>query len=191
VVDEYEEYAYDIYYEETWSQVYEAQGTEFVTTQLGTDEWWDGNRHTTRKEQIDGDSCKLSNYTVWVDDPSDPTQEVEVYLSQCQVWDQVTVVERVYEQAPWCQCEVTALAPLGQMSDQGAGTAVRWLESSAPSGGRTEESFSGQVTFVADDYGFTVTTEDPQEYEQLLTGQYYIGLKNGKPVEISATKPEE
>jgi hypothetical protein len=27
-----------------------------------------------------------------------------------------------------------------------------------------------------------------QEYEQLLTGQYYIGLKNGKPVEISATR---
>jgi hypothetical protein len=37
VVDEYDEYAYDIYYDETWSQVYEAQGTEFVTSQLGTD----------------------------------------------------------------------------------------------------------------------------------------------------------
>jgi hypothetical protein len=190
VVDEYEEYAYDIYYEETTSQVYEARGTEFVLTQLGADEWWEGNRRYSREEQVDQDSCKLSTYTVWIDDPSDPTQEVETYLAQCQVWDAVTVTERVYEQAPWCQCEVTSLAPMGQVSDQGSGASVRWPGSEVPLGGRAEEQFRGQVTFVADDYRYTVTTDDPDEYQQLVTGQYYIEVRNGQPAGITANPPE-
>jgi hypothetical protein len=72
VIDDYEEYAYDIYYEETWSQVYQAQGTEFVVTALESDDWWEGNRHFTRQEELDRDSCTYTSYTVWVDDPGRP-----------------------------------------------------------------------------------------------------------------------
>lgn len=189
VVDQYEEFAFNIYHEESWDKVYQAQGTEFVPTSLGGDDRWEGNRHTTRQEQLDKGTCTQSNYTVWVDDPNDTAQEVEVYLSECEVWNQVTVTERVYEQQPWCQCAVTSIVPLGQVSEQGAGSGIVWPASRAPSDGRTEQEFSGQVTFVGEDYRYTVTTADPNEYERLLTGQYYIGVKGDRPVGISDTPP--
>jgi hypothetical protein len=185
VVDDYEEYAYNIYYEETWQTVYQAQGTVFATTSLGQDDYWEGNRHYTRVEELDKDSCAYTNYTVWVEDPNDRTQELEVYLSDCEVWDHVTVAERIYDQQRWCQCAVTSLAAIGQQSQQGTGTSVLWPQPAVPPGGSTERSFRGQVTFLGGDYTYTATTTDLAEYQAYLTGQYYIGLRDGKPVTVS------
>jgi hypothetical protein len=191
VVDEYEEYAYDIHYEETWDRVYQVQGTEFAVASLGTDDWWEDDLHYTVQEELDKDSCEYSSYTLWVDDPDDSTQETEVYLSECEVWDHVVVYQRVYEQEPWCQCDVTALVPLAELSEQGGGTRVLWASPDVPSGGSTEQSFQGQVTFLGDDHTYTVTTTDPEQYEHYLTGEYYIGLRDGKPVGISASPPDD
>ncbi|MFC2037822.1 hypothetical protein ACFLYD_07670, partial [Chloroflexota bacterium] len=191
VVDDYEEFAYDIYYEETWDKVYEVQGTEFVVTALGRDDWWQENLHYSLEEELDKESCEYSSYTLWVDDAGDSAQETEVYLSECEVWDHVTVSERVYEQALWCECEVTSLVQLGQQSAQGVGAGVQWAAANVPSGGQTEESFQGQVTFLGDDYTYTVTTTDPSQYRRYLEGDYYIGLRDGRPVAISDRPQEE
>jgi hypothetical protein len=182
VRDDYEEFAYDIYFEET-------QGTQFLEATLGSDDWWEGNTHYTRVEELDPESCTYTEYTVWVDDPSDTSQEVEVYLSECEVWDHVTATERIYDQKLWCQCDVTSYVQLGQQSDQGTGTAVSWPEPSLPAGARTEESFSGQVTFRGDDHTYTVSTDDPNQYRDFLTSQYYIGVKNDRPVTVSKSPP--
>ena len=120
-VDDYEEYAYDIYYEETYEQVYEARGTEFVVSQLGTDDWWDKDLHYVLEEELDSGSCQYTSYTTWVDDPDDDTLEIEVYLADCEVWDHVTVYERVYEQESWCACDVVTEVELGQQVQQGLG----------------------------------------------------------------------
>jgi hypothetical protein len=189
-VDDYDEYAYDIYYEETWDKTYQAQGTEFVVTTLGSDDWWEGNRHYTQQEELDKASCNYTNYTVWVDDPQDKTQEIEVYLSECEVWDHVVVEERVYDQKSWCQCDVTTLVQIGQSTDQGTGLDVRWPNPNVPAGGRSERSFKGQVTFVGGDNSYTTTTDDLARYQDYLMSQYYIGLRDGKPVTVS-TSPKE
>jgi hypothetical protein len=191
VVDEYDEYAYNIYYEETYSQVYEASGTDFTPTQLKTDEWWKDNLHYALQEELDQDTCQYTNYTVWVDDPQDKTQEDEVYLSECEVWDHVTVTERVYEQKAWCQCDVTSLVQVGQQSEQGTGSDIRWPSPVVPAGGRTEQAFKGQVTFLAEDYTYTATTKDAAQYQSYLSDTYYIGLRDGKPVTVSNTPPQK
>jgi hypothetical protein len=191
VVDEYDEYAYNIYYEETYSQIYEASGAEFVPTQLKTDEWWKENLHYNLQEELNQESCKYTNYTVWVNDPQDKTQETEVYLSDCEVWDHVTVTERVYEQKAWCQCDVTSLVQMGQQSDKGTGSAIRWPNPNVPAGGRIEQTFKGQVTFLGGDYTYTSTTEDLAQYQDYLTSQYYIGLRDGKPVAVSKNLPQK
>jgi hypothetical protein len=185
VIDDYEEYAYNIYYEETYQQVYNAQGTQFVVTALGKDDWWEENLHYTREEELDRDSCQYTSYTLWVDDPNNTTQEVEVFLSECEVWDHVTATERVYDQKEWCQCNVTTLAQIGTQTDQGTGTAVRWPRPAVPAGGNTQQAFSGKVTFLGGDYSYSVTTDDPSQYQEYMTGQYYIGLRNEKPVTVS------
>jgi hypothetical protein len=185
VVDDYEEYAYNIYYEETWDKTYQAQGTEFVVTALGGDDWWEGNLHYTLEEELDKDSCQYTNYTLWVDDPQDSSQEAEVYLAECEVWDHVVVTERVYDQRSWCQCDVTTLVEMGQQSEQGGGSNVLWPNPNVPAGGSTERAFKGQVTFLGDDYTYTATTDDLARYQDYLTGQYYIGLNDGKPMTVS------
>jgi hypothetical protein len=185
VVDEYEEYAYNLYYEETWDELYEAQGSEFSVTALGGDDWWEENLHYVVEEELDRESCELTNYTLWVDDPDDRTQEVEVYLAECEVWDAVTVYERVYEQESWCRCAVTTLVQAGQQSEQGSGLEIRWPEPAVPAGGNTQQSFQGQVTFWGDDYSYTTRTDAPGRYQDLMTSQYYIGLSDGEPVAIS------
>jgi hypothetical protein len=185
VVDDYEEYAYDIYYEETWDKTYQAQGTEFVVTALGSDDWWEGNLHYTLEEELDRNSCQYTNYTLWVDDPKDVSQEVEVYLAECEVWDHVVVAERVYDQRSWCQCDVTTLVEMGQQSEQGSGSNVLWPNPNVPGSGSTERAFKGQVTFLGDDYTYTTTTDDLAQYQDYLTTQYYIGLNDGKPVTVS------
>lgn len=185
VVDDYEEYAYNIYYEETWSEVYQAQGTNFTITSLGTDDWWEGDLHYTRVEELDEGSCEYTNYAVWVDDPNNKSQESEVYLAECEVWDHVVVKERVYDQTEWCQCDVTTLTEIGRQSEQGTGVSVRWPNPIVPRGGNTERSFKGQVTFLGDDHSYTTTTDNWEQYQDYLTDQYYIGLKDGKPVKVS------
>lgn len=185
VVDEYEEYAYNIYFEETHTEIYEARGVDFATTQLKTDDWWEGNLHYVLKEELDRASCVLSDYTVWVDDPSNQAQEIEVYLSDCEVWDHVTVYERVYEQRQWCQCDVTTLAQIGAESQTGTGSNVRWPQPFVPQGGQTEQAFKGRVTFLGDDYTYTTTTQDLNQYQDYLTSQYYLGLSEGKPFTVS------
>jgi len=185
VVDDYEEYAYNIYYEETWDKVYQAQGTEFSIISLGSDDWWEGNLHHRRQEELDRDSCQYTNYTVWVDDRQDSTQEIEVYLAECEVWDHIVVEERVYEQQPWCQCGVTTLVQVGTENLQGTGAGVRWPQPLVPAGGKAEQSFQGQVTFQGDDYQYTTTTGDLDQYLDYMSGAYYIGLRDGKAVTVS------
>lgn len=185
VVDDYEEYAYDIYYEETWDNILQAQGTEFVTTMLGKDDWWEGNLHYTREEELDKGSCEYTSYTMWVNEPQDQTQEIEVYLSECEVWDHVVVRERVYDQKRWCQCDVTTFVQIGQQSEQGTGLDIHWPAPIVPAGGHTEQSFTGQVTFLGGDYTYTTTTDDLRKYEDFMTNQYYIGLRDDKPVTVS------
>jgi hypothetical protein len=191
VVDDYEEYAYNIYYEETWDKTYQAQGTEFTVTGLGADDWWQENLHYVLEEELDNGSCEYTNYTLWVSDPNNKAQEIEVYLSECEVWDHVTVYERVYEEKSWCQCDVTTLVQMGQQSEQGAGLDVRWASPRVPVGGRTERSFTGKVIFLGDDYTYTTTTDDLARYQDYLTSQYYIGLRDDKPVTVSANPPKE
>jgi hypothetical protein len=184
VVGQRDEFAYEIYYEETWSQVYQAQGIEFTVTELGSDDYWEGNRHYTVVEEVKKDTCQLTGYTVWVDNPGNTTQQQEVYLSQCEVWDRVTVSERVYGLR--CQCEVIVEARLGQQAAQGEGATVNWPQPVLPGGGRTQQAFAGRVTFVGADHTITVTTNDLGQYTGYLTDQYYIGLnRKGDPVSVS------
>jgi hypothetical protein len=190
VIDDYEEYAYNIHHEETWDRLYQAQGTEFVATTLDTDEWWEGRLHYSRVEELDRETCEYTKYTVWVDDRQDSSQEVEVYLSECEVWDHVTVTERTYDQAMWCLCDVTSLVQIGQQVGKGTGTSVVWPEPSLPAGGRTEQHFSGTVTFVGEDHEFTATSEDLDQYLDYLTSRHYIGLDDGRPVAVSKTPPD-
>ncbi|MFC2029493.1 hypothetical protein ACFLWA_02050 [Chloroflexota bacterium] len=189
VVDDYEEYAYTIYYEEMWDRIYQARGSEFVQASLGSDDYWEEETHYTRIEELDRDSCEYTQYTVWVDDRQESSQEVEVYLAECEVWDHVTVSEREYEQDQWCGCEKTTLVPLGQDSHQGLGTSVIWPQPDVPTGGNTERSFSGTVTFEGDGYAYTTTTDDVGQYLDYLTNQYYIALRDGKAVSVRNTPP--
>ncbi|MEJ2209831.1 MAG: hypothetical protein P8129_12435, partial [Anaerolineae bacterium] len=161
------------------------QGTEFVVTSLGQDDWWEENLHYVLEEELDTDSCQYTEYTTWVDDPDDAAQEMEVYLSECEVWDHVVVYERVYEQANWCACDLITLVEVGQEVQQGSGLSIRWPTPAAPAGGRTEQSFQATVTFLGDDYTYTTTTDDVATYQDYLTGQYYIGLDEGEPFRVS------
>jgi hypothetical protein len=185
--DQYDEYAYNIYYDETWQKPYQAEGAEFVTTTLGGDDRIQGSRRYVTQEQLKNDSCQQTEYTVWVDDPQSAQQEIEVYLLECEVWNRVTVYDQVQDQ--WCQCEVTQLVSLGETNNQGTGFDILWPQPVLPSGGRSEQSFSGRVMFVGEDYTFTVTTTDPRQYQEYLSGQYYIAIKDGRPISVSRTPP--
>jgi hypothetical protein len=189
--DEYDEYAFNIYYEETYNQIYEAEGTEFVQTALKTDDWWQENLHYSLQEELKTDTCQYTGYTIWTDDPQDSSQEMEVYLSDCEVWDHVTVTERVYEQGSWCQCDVTSLVEMGQQSQQGNGRDVQWPAANVPAGGRSEQTFRGEVTFLGDDYTYTTTTDDPAVYQSYMTEDYYIGWRSDEPVAVSKEPPQD
>jgi hypothetical protein len=190
-VKEYDELAYNIYWEETWDQVYEAQEADFVVIQLGSDDRWEGDLHTVRQERLKKDTCEYTEYTVWVTDPQDKSQEIEVYLSECEIWDHVTVTRKEYEERSWCQCETTTLVKIGEQSEQGSGLEVRWPQPSVPRGGRADQSFAGQVVFRGDDYSITVSSKNLAEYQRYLTGQYYIGVRDGQAMQISPNPPQK
>jgi hypothetical protein len=184
-VDEYEEYAYNIYYEETEGQAYEAQGLDFESVSLGSDDWWEGDLHSTSQEELDQESCTWTEYTTWIDDPDDSSLQIEVYLAECEVWDHVVVTRREYRQANWCQCELTSLVQVDQQSRQGSGPDVHWPDLAVPQGGSGERAFRAQVTFQGDDYVYTTQTTDLEQYHDYMTGRYYIGLRDGKAVTVS------
>jgi hypothetical protein len=186
----YDEYAFNSYYEETSGKVYEAQGTEFVVTLLGGTTREENNQRLVSKEYLKNDTCQQTPYTVWVDDPQDSTQEIEVYLSDCEVWQTVTVYDS--ETAPWCQCLVTVVVATAQESSQGAGLQVNYPILLVPQGGKSEQSFEGSVTFVGGDgqYTLTQTTSDPAQYEAWLTTPYYLGIRDGRAAKLSKTPSE-
>ena len=95
------------------------------------------------------------------------------------------ITERVYDQKSWCQCEVTTLVEIGQQLEQGTGLDVYWANPVVPSGGQTQRAFKGRVTFLGDDYTYSLSTDDVSRYQDYLTSQYYIGLKDNKPVSVS------
>jgi hypothetical protein len=184
-VDEYEEYAYNIYYEETEDQTYEAKDLDFVPVALGSDDWWEDDLHYTTQEELDQESCTWTEYTVWIDDPDDSSLEIEVYLAECEVWDHVVITRREYEQANWCDCALTSLVEVDQQSMEGSGPDLRWPVLAIPQGGSSERALSAQVTFQGDDYVYTTQTTDPDQYRDYMTGRYYIGLRDGKAVTVS------
>ena len=181
----YDEYAFNSYYDETQQKTYEAQGMEFVVSDLGGGERVVDNQRLVSKEYLRTDTCQQTEYTIWVDDPLDSTQEVEVYLQDCEVWQNVTVYDS--EQAPWCTCLVTVLVPAAQETSQGAGLQVSYPTLLIPEGGKSEQSFEASVTFSGGDgrYSLTQTTTDPAQYRDWLTTTYYLGLRDGKAVRLS------
>jgi len=184
VVDDYDEYAYNIYYEEAEDKLYEAAGDGFAVTQLNEKEdWWEGDRHYFSEEWLDKETCQYTNYTVWITDPEDEDYEIEVVLSECEVWDHVVVKERISEGGE-------PLAGPDTLARQGVGTAVEWPEAVAPVNGRLEHEFEGTVIFRADGAKRTVKTTDVDKYIRYLTVPYYLGLdENGKVVDLTDKAP--
>lgn len=181
----YDEYAFNSYYDETYQKTYDARGDEFVVSQLGGDDRVVNNQRLVSKEYVKAGTCQETQYTVWVDDPQDSTQELEVYLQDCEIWQTVTVYDS--EQAPWCQCLVTVLVATAKETNQGAGITVTYPALLIPQGGKAEQSFEASVTFVGGDgrYSTTQTTTDPAQYRAWLTAPYYLGIRDGKVVRLS------
>jgi hypothetical protein len=184
IVDEYDDYAYNIYYEETEDRLYEAAGDSFVVTQLNEKEdWWEGDLHYFSEEWLDKETCQYTNYTAWITDPEDEDYEIEVVLSECEVWDHVIVKERVSEEGG---------APAGPdtFTRQGVGTAVEWPAAVAPVNGRLEREFEGVVTFRADGAERTVRVTDVDTYIRYLTIRHYLGLdEEGDVVDLTDKAP--
>jgi hypothetical protein len=191
-VDDYDEYAYSIYYEETEEQLYEAAGEDFVVTRLNESrDWWEGDLHYFSEEWLDRETCQYTGYTVWITDPENEDYEIEVVLSECEVWDHVVVKERVYEEEEYCQTEnVGALAVQDTLARQGAGAAVEWPQAIAPAGGALEREFEGTVVFRADGTEHTVEVTDVDTYIRYLTVPYYLGVdEEGHVVDLTDQAP--
>jgi hypothetical protein len=110
---------------------------------------------------------------------------MEVYLYDCEVWQTVTVYDS--EQAPWCQCQMTVLAPMPVQTMMGTGLDLAWPTALVPEGGTSQQSFEASVTFVGGDgkYTLTQTTSDAAQYRDWLTTPYYLGIRDGKAVTLS------
>jgi len=191
-VDDYDEYAYNIYYEEAEGKIYEAAGDSFVVTELNEKrDWWDEDLHYYSEEWLDQETCQYTNYTVWITDPEDPDYEVEVVLSECEVWDHVVVMERVEEEEEYCQTEnVGAMAVQDTLTQQGIGAGVEWPEALPPADGQLEREFEGTVVFRADGTKHTVKVTDVDEYMRYLTTPYYLGLdEDGDVVDVTDRAP--
>ena len=192
-VDNYDDYAYSIYREELTQELFEAAGDEFAITQLNPDEdRWEGERHTVSKEWLDKETCEYTNFTVWITDPDDTSQEVEVVLSECEVWDHVVVTEKVYEREEYCQTEsIQGLTVLETLTEQGSGMAVDWPAAVTPQGGELQSRFEGVVVFEADGVEHTLTVSDPDAYVRYLTVPQYLGLdEDCKVVRVTERVPE-
>jgi hypothetical protein len=191
-VDEYDDYAYNIYYEEEEGKMYEASGTDFATTELNPPkDWVEGDRHYTADEWLDKDTCRYTSYTVWITDPDDATQEVEVVLSECEVWEHVVVKQRIYEDDEYCQTEIMdTLAVKDTLTESGTGANVTWPDAQTPAGGKLEREFEGTVVFHADGVEHTMRTDDESAYVRYVTVPHYLGLnKDGKVVSVTDRKP--
>jgi hypothetical protein len=187
-IDEYDDYAYNIYYEEEEGKIYEASGTEFTITQLNPPrDWVEEDRHYTAEEWLDEETCQYTNYTVWITDPADATEEVEVVLSECEVWENVVVKQRIYEDDEYCQTEVVdSLTVKDTFTESGAGADVSWPRAQTPADGRLEREFKGRVIFRADGVEHTVNTDDEGTYVRYVTVPHYLGLdKNGKVIRVT------
>lgn len=191
-IDEYDDYAYNIYYEEEEDRIYEASGTDFAVTELNPPkDWVEEDRHYTAEEWLDKETCQYTQYTVWITDPDDATQEIEVILSECEVWEHVVVKQRVYEDDEYCQTEVVdSLAVKDTLTENGAGANVSWPSAQTPADGRLEREFKGTVVFRADSVEHTVRTDDEEAYVHYLTVPHYLGLdKDGKVVSVTDKAP--
>ncbi len=191
-VDEYDDYAYNIYYEEEEDKIYEASGTDFAVTELNPPkDWVEEDRHYTAEEWLDEETCQYTNYTVWITDPGDATQEIEVVLSECEVWEHVVVKERIYENEEYCQTEVLdTLAVKDTLTESGSGADVAWPNAQTPADGKLEREFNGTVVFRADGVEHTVRTDDESAYVRYVTVPHYLGLdKNGKVVSVTDRAP--
>ena len=187
-VEDYDDFAYSIYFEELERSLYEASGDDFAVTQLNPNEdRWEGERHTVSEEWLDRETCEHTSFTVWITDPDESSEEVEVVLSECEVWDHVVVTERVYEQGEYCQTEsVAGLIVLDTMTDQGSGSGVDWPAAARPEGGELQSKFEGVIIFRADGLEHRVTVTDPDAYARYLTVPHYLGLdEDGNVVRIT------
>ncbi len=192
IVDEYDDYAYNIYYEETGRLLYESADGDFVNTQLNPgEEWVDGDRYYSSEEWLDPESCQYTQYAIWITDPEDSSSEIEVLLSECEVWDHITVKERIYAEEEYCQVEtVDTLAVQDTFTQEGDGAYVEWPDVLAPEDGRLQQEFEGVVVFSADRAERTVRTDDPDEYYHYMTTPHYLGIdENGKVVSLTDRAP--
>jgi hypothetical protein len=191
-VDEYDDYAYNIYYEATEKKLYEASGDGFAVTELNASEdWVEGDRYYSAEEWLDEETCRYTEFAVWITDPDDDKYDIEVLLSECEVWDHVVVKERVYEEGEYCQTEmVGSLAVQDTLTQRGTGASVGWPQAGVPANGELEREFDGVVTFRADSTQHHVTVHDVDEYVRYLTVPHYLGLdENGKVVAVTDRAP--
>ena len=187
-VDNYDDYAYSIYFEELEQELYEASGDAFVVTQLNAvEDRWEGERHYVSEEWLDKETCEYTTFTVWITDMDDTSQEVEVVLSECEVWDHVIVTEKVYEREEYCQTEhVEGMVVLDTLTDQGSGAGVDWPAVAKPEGGELQSQFEGVIVFRADGTEHRVTVTDPDAYVRYLTVPHFLGLdEEGNVVRIT------
>ena len=192
VVDDYDDYAYNIYYEELEEKLYEATGDKFEVTRLNEDEeWWEEDRHYISEEWLDKETCQYTDYTVWVTDPEDKESEIEVVLSECEVWDHVIVKEKIYEKEEYCQTENDGTMLVQEtLARQGTGADVEWAAAAVPSGGELEREFEGTVVFRAEGVEHTVKVTDVDKYVRYLTVPHYLGVDaEGKVVRITDKAP--
>ena len=191
-VDEYDDYAYNIYYEETEEKLYEASGNGFVVTELNASEdWVEEDRHYLAEEWLDEETCQYTEFAVWITDPEDHEYDIEVLLSECEVWDHVVVKERVYEEDEYCQTEtVGSLAVQDTLTQRGAGVNVEWPPAAAPAGGELAREFDGVVIFRADSTEHRVTVRDVDKYIRYLTVPHYLGVdERGRVIAVTDRAP--
>jgi hypothetical protein len=191
-IDEYDDYAYNIYYEEEENKIREASGTDFAVTELNPPkDWVEDDRHYTAEEWLDKETCQYTNYTVWITDPSDATEEVEAVLSECEVRENDVVKQRIYEDEEYCQTEIVdEMTVKDTFTESGTGADVSWPDVPIPADGELERAFKGTVVFQADGVEHTVRTDDESAYVRYVTVPHYLGLdKNGKVVSVTDRKP--
>jgi hypothetical protein len=191
-IENYDDYAYNIYFEELGQELYEVSGDAFIIVQLNPDgDRWEEERHYVSEEWLDKETCEYTSYTVWITDPEDTSEEVEVVLSECEIWDHVIVTEKVYEQDEFCVTEnVEGLVVLDTLTAEGLGTGVDWPPADRPDGGELQSQFKGVIVFLADGVEHTISVTDPNAYARYLTVPHFLGLdEDGNVVRVTDQKP--